>query len=109
MKSLRNPSLPQINQIEDPFASDESTICSGWLRSLTFTLVMKRFRSILLVALGIGLGLAAGFVIGSRRGSDPVRCTPALRNLEAAMAQWQSEAPSRTNGAPDTNSLPATK
>jgi predicted esterase len=57
-------------------------------------------KSILLAVLGVGLGLPGGLVIGSRPRSAPVRCMPALQNLGAAIAQWQSEGASITNDAP---------
>jgi hypothetical protein len=73
-------------------------------------LVVKALRSILLVVLGVGIGLPAGLVIGSRSAREPVKCSPGLRNLDAAIAQMEREAASKTNGSPAaTNPIPTTK
>jgi hypothetical protein len=71
---------------------------------------MRGFRSILLVALGIRIELSLGLTIDSRSWSEPPRCIPALRNVDATFAQWQSETETSTTGAlAVTNTTPITK
>jgi hypothetical protein len=71
---------------------------------------MRVLRSSLLVVLGVAIGLPTGLVIGSRPKRDPVPCIPGLRNLDAAVAQWDQESGRGTNAARLTNnSLPVEK